>query len=56
VATGVGAAPGLGRLPILILGPGRSGRGPLLMFNRALKCRVHYVLQCVTINIIVKTI
>ena len=45
MATGVGAARGLGRLPILILGPGRSGRGALLMFSRALKCPVHYVLQ-----------
>ena len=45
MATDVGAAPGLGRLPILILGPGRSGRGPVLMFSRALKCPVHYALQ-----------
>lgn len=45
MAADVGAAPGLGRLPILILGPGRSGRGPLLMFSRPLKCSVHCVLQ-----------
>jgi hypothetical protein len=45
VAAEVGDTPGLGRPPILIFGPGRSGRGPPPMFIRLLKCSEHYALD-----------
>jgi hypothetical protein len=42
VATEEGAAPGLGRPPILIFGPGRRGRGPPPMFSLLLLHIVFY--------------
>lgn len=43
VVTEMGAAPGLGRPPMLIFGPGRRGRGPPPMFSLLLK----YLAYCV---------